>query len=80
MKKIVSLILTFVAVSLVIAVVAMKYIVPPAHVQIEAAPQIAETGSATNVKNNETQPIEFNLIDDSGAVLPAKTLKAKLPL
>ncbi len=79
MKKIISLVLTFVAVSLVVAVIAMKYIVPPTHVQIEAVPA-AETSSATDVKGNETSPIEFNLVEDSGAAFTGENLKGKVSI
>jgi len=79
MRKVISLVLTVVAVSLVVAVVAMKYLVPPAHVQIEALP-MGDASSATNVKINETMPIEFDLIDESGVPFTGEDLKGKVSI
>lgn len=79
MKKIVSLILTFVAVSLVVAVVAMKYIVPPAHVQIDAQ-RVAETNAATSVESAQTDPISFDLIDETGAAFTGQNLEGKVSI
>ena len=80
MKKIITLVLTFVAISLVVAVFALKYIAPSDHVQIKALPQVAETSTATEVNSNETRPIEFNLVDDSGNAFTGENLKGKISI
>lgn len=81
MKKIISLVLTFIAVSLVIAVVAMKYLVPPAHVQIEALPVAGvSSSSASEIKSDATSPVEFNLVDENGAAFTGENLKGKVSI
>ncbi len=81
MKKIISFALTFVAVSLVIAVIAMKYIVPPAHVQIEALPVAGtSSSSSSDIKVDETRPIEFNLVDENGEAFTGENLKGKVSI
>ena len=81
MKKIISYALTFVAISLVIAVVAMKYIVPPANVQIEALPVAGvSSSSSTDIKTDATSPIDFNLVDESGAAFTGENLKGKVSI
>ena len=81
MKKIISFTLTFVAISLVIAVVAMKYIVPPAHVQIETGPVAGvSSSSSSDIKADSNSEIEFNLVDESGTTFTGENLKGKVSI
>jgi protein SCO1/2 len=80
-KKIISFTLTFVAISLVIAVVAMKYIVPPAHVQIETVPVAGvSSSSSSDIKADSNSEIEFNLVDESGTTFTGENLKGKVSI
>jgi protein SCO1/2 len=80
-KQIISFALTFVAISLVVAVVAMKYIVPPAHVQIDAVPVAGVSSPSTSKINTDaSSTVEFNLIDENGTTFTGENLKGKVSI
>lgn len=85
MKKMLSVVLTFVAVSAVIAVLTYKFSTDNAHVQDEkiAPSQVAESSdtsvqSESSDASSSNEEVAFDLVDESGQPFTGESLKGKI--
>jgi protein SCO1 len=84
MQKVLTLILTFIAISLVVAVIALKFIAPSSHVQKDAlvlSEVPADTSTMTIEEPTATpEELTFELTDEEGKSFTAESLKGKISI
>lgn len=80
MQKALSIVLTFIAASVVVAVLTYKFLSEKMHVQVEPSAQTVQAGSAEAPTGTASAdaPLAFNLTDESGQPFTGESLKGKI--